>query len=232
MMNPIPLSPRFCSLVRATWMDEIDGSAFLRRCRTRTVTRAELVRFVRQHHYYARHFTRFLLALTSNLVEEPDRLALMDNLCEEMGLDEEGHVSHAEMYRQMMRRMGIELEAEPVLPTTQALIDTMFECCRSPRAMVGLGALCLGAEAIVPHVYSTIIEGFESVREPRENLTFFAIHIEADDAHAVTMRRIIERELARDAQSRVDLEYGASRAISARIRFFDALAPAQELCPP
>ena len=95
--------------------------------------------------------------------------------------------------------------------------------------MVGLGALCLGAEAIVPHVYSTIISGFESVREAPENLAFFAIHIDADDAHAVTMRRIIERELARSPQGRVDLEYGAYRAIAARVAFFDAISPAREL---
>jgi pyrroloquinoline quinone (PQQ) biosynthesis protein C len=224
-MNRIPLDPSFASLVRANWIDDLDGSAFLGRCRAGTVTRAELARFVRQQHYYARHFTRYLFALTSNLADESDRRALMDNLCEEMGLDGEGHVSHAEMYRQMMQTMGIELEAEAVLPATQALIDTMFDCCRSPRPMVGLGALCLGAEAIVPHVYSTIIEGFDSVREPRKNLTFFVVHIEADDAHAVTMRRIIERELARNPQSRVDLDYGAARAIAARTEFFDALVP-------
>jgi pyrroloquinoline quinone (PQQ) biosynthesis protein C len=224
-MNRIPLDPGFASLVRPKWLEALDGSAFLRRCRAGTVTRAELARFVRQHHYYARHFTRYLLALTSNLAEESDRRALMDNLCEEMGLDQEGQVSHAELYRQMMHTMGVELEAEPVLPATQALIDTMYECCRSPRPMVGLGALCLGAEAIVPHLYSTIIAGFESVREPRQNLTFFELHIEADDAHAVTMRRIIERELARHPLSLVDLEYGAARAIAARTELFDALVP-------
>src|SRR5712692_7774045 len=93
-MNRIPLDPSFASLVRAKWMDDLDASAFLGRCRAGTVTRAELARLVRQQHYYARHFTRYLFALISNLTEESDRRALMDNLCEEMGLDEEGKVSH------------------------------------------------------------------------------------------------------------------------------------------
>lgn len=228
-MNPIPLDPSFAPLVRAEWIDDLDRSAFLGRCRARTVSRTELATFVRQHHHYARHFTRYLFALISNLSEEADRRALMDNLCEEMGLDQPDHVSHAELYRAMMRQMSVDLGAEPVLPTTQALIDTMFDCCKSPRSMVGLGALCLGAEAIVPHVYSTILTGFDAVREPRENLSFFTLHIEADDAHAVTMRRIIERELARSPQARVDLEYGAARAIAARVEFFDALAAREEL---
>ena len=37
------------------------------------------------------------------------------------------------------------------------------------------------------------------------------------------MRRIIVRELERDPASRVDLEYGAARAIAARVAFFESL---------
>jgi len=106
----------------------------------------------------------------------------------------------------------------------QALVDTMLDRCRGPRAMVGLGALCLGAEAIVPEVYTAILSGFEAVREPRQNLEFFTIHIVGDDEHAVTMREIILRELAREPRRRLDLEYGAARAITAHVSFFETIS--------
>jgi pyrroloquinoline quinone (PQQ) biosynthesis protein C len=111
-------------------------------------------------------------------------------------------------------------------PATQALIETMLECCRNARPMVGLGALCLGAEAIVPEVYSTILNGFDAVREPRENLHFFTIHVSDDDEHARTMRNIILRELSNNSRSRYDLEYGAARAFDARVEFFEAISEA------
>jgi pyrroloquinoline-quinone synthase len=222
-MQAVAFDTSWTSLVGTTLAEDLDQTRFLQRCRQGLMSRPELVRFVRQHHFYSRHFTRYLLALTSNLPDEADRLALMDNLFDEMGLGDHGGVPHSQIYREMMRALRVELGAEPILPSTQHLIDTMFECCRSPRPMVGFGALCLGAEAIVPRMYSSILRGFDGVGEPRANLSFFEIHIEADDEHAHTMRRIIDRELERDPQARTDLEYGASRAIAARIAFFEAL---------
>jgi hypothetical protein len=105
-------------------------------------------------------------------------------------------------------------------------IETMPECCRNSRPIIGLGALCLGAEAIVPKVYSTILNGFDAVREPRENLHFFTIHVSDDDEHAHTMRNIILRELSNNSRSRHDLEYGAARALDARVEFFEGISEA------
>jgi pyrroloquinoline-quinone synthase len=210
-------------LLRADWVDALDRTPFLTRCREGTVTRSELHAYVRQQCYYSREFTRYLSALLSNISDETDRRALVENLFEEMGLGAFGSVPHSQIYREMMSKMGVRLEDETMRAETRILIETMFESSASKRPMVGLGALCLGAEAIVPHVYSTIVRGFESIGEPQENLSFFLIHIAGDDDHAVTMRRIILRELERDPASRVDLEYGAARAIGARIAFFNAL---------
>ena len=48
-----------------------------------------------------------------------------------------------------------------MFPAMQALVDTMLDRCRGPRAMVSLGA-----QAIVPEVYTAIMSGFEAVRDP------------------------------------------------------------------
>jgi pyrroloquinoline quinone (PQQ) biosynthesis protein C len=222
-MNVVDLSEEWSSYLRPSWVQAIDRTPFLTRCREGIVTRDELHTFVRQQFHYSRHFTRYLSALLANLIDERDRAELVHNLFEEMGLGAFGSVPHSQIYRNMMASMRVSLEDEAPFPGTLDLIDTMLECTNSKRPMIGLGALCLGAEAIVPHLYSTIVSGFESVGEPRANLSFFVIHIEGDDEHAITMRRIIQRELERDPTSRVDLEYGAARAIGARASFFGAL---------
>ena len=212
------------SLLKPEWLNSLRATSFLSRCRTGIVSRRELEVFLRQHHYYSQHFTRYLCALISNLQNEQDRQLLTQNLFDEMGLFT--GVSHAEIYRRMLSTILPSGNDVGAFPATQALIETMLECCRNARPMVGLGALCLGAEAIVPEVYSTILNGFDSVREPRENLHFFTIHVSDDDEHAQTMRNIILRELSNNSRSRHDLEYGAARAFDARVEFFDAISEA------
>lgn len=212
------------SLLKPEWLNSLRATSFLSRCRTGTVSRRELELFLKQHHYYSQHFTRYLCALISNLQNEDDRRLLTTNLFDEMGLLT--GVSHAEIYRRMILTILPSGNDVGVFPATQALIETMLECCRNSRPMVGLGALCLGAEAIVPEVYSTILSGFDAVREPRENLHFFTIHVSDDDEHARTMRNIILRELSNNPRSRHDLEYGAARAFDARAEFFEAISEA------
>jgi len=210
------------TLLRPDWLECLRQTKFLTRCRNGEASVQELHEFVRQQYFYSRHFTRYLNCLLGNLSDETDRTALMANLFEEMGMT--GGVSHAQIYRRMMTSMlGTDLPLR-TLPATQLLIDTMLDCCRNPRFMVGLGAICLGAEAIVPEIYSAIVNGFEAINEPRENLEFFLIHIGCDDEHAATMRAIIEREVERDPTARLDMEYGAIRALSARMTFFEAIS--------
>lgn len=226
-MAIVQIDPSWDGLLRAEWIRELDESPFLSRCRQRQVSRDELHGFVRQQGHYSRHFTRFLNAIMSNLVEEIDRHALTQNLFEEMGLGEVKTTPHSQIYRDMMKAMGVRLDEEAPNSATVNLVDTMFDCCRNENPMVGLGAICLGAEAIVPHIYSTVLEGFDAVGEPRKNLEFFSIHVSCDDEHAITMRNIITRRLQADPRLRVDLDYGAAKAIAARVASFHALSPEQ-----
>lgn len=209
-------------LLKPDWLNNLRATTFLTRCRAGIASRRELELFVTQHHHYSQHFTRYLCALISNLPDEIDRAALARNLFDEMGMS--NGRSHAQIYRRMMAAVVPGGNGTAAFPATQALIGTMLECCRSPRPMVGLGALCLGAEAIVPELYATILNGFEALHESAEHLEFFYLHIAGDDEHACAMREIIFRELSLDPRSRLDLEYGAARAIAARISFFEAIS--------
>jgi pyrroloquinoline quinone (PQQ) biosynthesis protein C len=222
-MNIVTLDPAYGALIDASWIEALDETPFLTRCREGRASLEELHSYVRQQSYYSRHFTRYLCALLVNITDEADRVELMHNLFEEMGFGDFGNVPHSVIYQRMMKTMGVVRDDEPENAATTRLVETMLDMASDPNPVVGLAALGLGAEAIVPHVYSQIIRGFLLRGEPQENLEFFHIHVAGDDEHAVTMRKILEREIGADPTQRMVVRNAAHRVIRARVRFFQDL---------
>jgi pyrroloquinoline-quinone synthase len=216
-------SPAIGPYIKAEWLARLGNTDFLARCQNGQVSRAEMDLFVQQHHLYSRCFTRFLAASLAKIEDDDHRLALTHNLFDEMGLGDAGGLPHSKLYRLMMDNMGLAASPAP-LPSTRQMVDTMFACCHSPNYMVGLGALCLGAEGIVPFVYQRIVDGFIGLGESPDNLQFFTLHIECDDGHAETMAEIIAWELQKTPNALLDLNYGAEKMIQARIEFFNGLS--------
>jgi pyrroloquinoline quinone (PQQ) biosynthesis protein C len=221
-MSIVPLDSAWSGFIDPAWVAALDATPFLTKCRNGTVSRRELHSYVRQQHFYSRHFTRFLCALMAR-VGDDDRLALTQNLFEEMGLGDFGSVPHSAIYRSMMTAMGVDPHEEFENTSTTRLTEIMFESAGDVDPLVGLAALGLGAEAIVPHLYSQIVRGFESAGEPSRHLEFFVIHIEGDDEHAVTMRNIIERETAKAPGKLTVVRSAAARVIAARTAFFQEI---------
>jgi pyrroloquinoline-quinone synthase len=99
----------------------------------------------------------------------------------------------------------------------------MFMLCRQPRGVAGLGAMCLGAEALVPAVYARIVDGFRHRGVDSQRLEFFLLHIECDDDHAATMQEILARKAATLPSDGVTAINSGEIAVLARLRFFDAI---------
>ncbi len=205
------------------WIRTLMESPFLVRCQNNTLGRQEAETFLVQHYHYAKHFTRCLAALISNLGVEADRQKLIQNLFEEMGCDGKT-ISHAQLYLKMLHTFGLRPESHPPSVPTQDFATCMLSLCAQSNALVGLGALCLGAEAIVPLLYSTILRGLLGVGYPRECLEYFALHIESDDLHAESMAEILRREVKDNPRQRVPIRNAARQALKARKVFFDALS--------
>jgi lysine 2,3-aminomutase len=204
----------------------LESHPFLKRCSDGSITMPELRCFLVQHGRYAAYFTRYLCALISNLSEGSDVLALAANLAEELGLGAAAGVPHSRLYAQMLEDFDIDAAREPMAPQTRNLIDTMFMLCRQPDAVVGLGALCLGAEGIVPTLYSRVVQGFVSKGIAIERLRFFTLHIEEDDDHAATMYDILERRISESPINRDVAAHAGELAIHARLRFLDGILQA------
>jgi hypothetical protein len=181
--------------------------------------------FLAQHGKYSRYFTRYLCALISQLEEGEDVIRLAENLTEELGCagSAELQVPHSRIYADMLQDFEINLGACTTNPETQNLIDTMFMLCRQPRGVAGLGAMCLGAEALVPAVYARIVEGFHQRGIDSRRLGFFLLHIECDDDHAATMSDILARKADTCPADGVAAINAGEIAVLARLRFFDAV---------
>lgn len=225
-MDMICVSDDWCNdLIPPGMLAELDDSPFLRRCREGCATRAELEIFLVQQYHYARHFTRYLCALLANLPNEADRAALTENLFEEMGLSALNSVPHSQIYREMLAALHLDPNQTVPLDETEALVRTMLQLSSDADPMRGLGALCLGAEAIVPHVYRQIMHGLLCAGFPEEHLQFFPLHITGDDEHALTMKRIIDREIAANPAARGTLLEAARESIGMRAALFTAITP-------
>jgi pyrroloquinoline-quinone synthase len=220
---------RWAEWLDPSWVQALDETPFLRACREGRATREQLERFLVQQYFYSRHFTRYLCALLSNVVDEEHRRALTENLVDETGLGTAKGIPHSRLYKMMMEKLGVDPSKVELHPATRDLIETMFQSCRNPNPAVGFGALCLGAEAIVPHVYSQIVQGFQAHGEGRDTLEFFYLHIACDDEHALTMKTIIEKEMQTPEQKQ-SLKCAAARVIAARARFFAAISTSEEDC--
>jgi len=212
-------------------VDRLRSHPFIRRCREGTVTPHELNVFLSQHAKYSAYFTRYLCALIANLSDSDDVLQLAENLAEELGFGDDHGEPHARIFARMLGQFGIDVGQVPTFAQTQRLIETTFHYCKQQDAAYGLGALCLGAEAIVPALYSDIIAGFNANGIDDERLEFFRIHVECDDGHADTMRAILARLQQDDPQRGERILEGAQAMIDARLNFFNGiLEGAQQPC--
>jgi pyrroloquinoline-quinone synthase len=204
-------------------IDRVRQHSFLSRCRHGAVTLDELKVFLVQQGLYSTYFTRYLCAMMANLPRNEYVLRVASNLVEELGLAADSPTQHSKMYREMLAHFGLSRDGVRPLAGTRRLIDAMFDHCRDPKPARGLGALCLGAEMLVPTVYADVIAGFRGCGVPAEAIAFFQQHVECDDGHAEIMWEIMV-ELAKDDPDQVALMVNAGEAlVDARLAFFTSV---------
>ncbi|MRV74089.1 hypothetical protein GJ700_20480 [Duganella sp. FT92W] len=198
----------------------VRAHSFLRRCRAGQVGLKELKLFLVQQGLYSSHFTRYLCALMANLPGNQEILELADNLFEELGLSDADELPHHLLYKQMLGHFGIlTIQADPYAGTAW-LIRDMLDHCKQSNPAYGLGALCLGAEALVPSMYADIIEGFLAQGVELAELEFFRIHVACDDGHAETIRDLMVA-MAEENPAQLDIMLQAGEAlVNSRLRFF------------
>lgn len=191
--------------------------------RQNTVSLSGMRYYLVQHHHYSRNFTRFLCALISKIDNLEDSQHLMENLLEELGIDGDGKVTHAELFQRSLRAVGGQPNTFPALEETKNFSATVMQYCRNDGALNGLAALCLGAEAIVPMIYEPVLSALTSLEVQEEGLEFFRLHIEEDEDHAITMLQILNKLTENDEKLVEQVKRIGCNTILLRCKMFDAI---------
>ena len=213
----------FIFLHTGIFAEEIRRHPFLRACQEGKASLQQLRVFMVQQYKYSVHFTRLLCAMMSSIPTSDDFLKLAVNLCEEIGLVGDGDVPHSKLYKEMLSDFDLDPGQFDTFPETQNFIDTMYLLCRSPDTALGLGAMCLGAEAIVPPLYGDIVDGFTQIGIDGSRVNFFTLHIDCDDGHADTMRETMTAMIHSDPNAAYRMVHAGEIALRARLKMFDRL---------
>lgn len=207
---------------------QLSTHPFLVACREGTASLDALKRLLIQQGIYSSHFTRYLCALMANLPSNEETLQLAENLFEELGFAPDSPTPHYILYREMLADFGLQLEGSTATAGTRQLIDTMLANCRETDTAIGLGALCLGAEGLVPALYADFLKGFEAHDIDEDTLRFFRLHIDCDDDHAETLSQLMEERVMEDPDSLARIVAAGEALVDARWAFLDDIEDPQQ----
>ncbi len=160
----------------------------------------------------------------ANLPSNDQLRPLAQNLFDECGFS--GTKPHAVVYDEMLENFGLTLKGAAPLSGTVKLITAMFRHCRNENPSIGTGAICLGAEALVPAIYTDIVKGFVNCGVKEDQLGFFTLHISVDDGHATELGAIMQ-SIAQGKPEEIASMVAAGRdLVDARLDFFTSVEEA------
>ncbi len=162
----------------------------LKACQTGALTQEDFKFIFGQYYFYSKNFTRYLSGLMATCENDLLRSRLSENLWEEGG-EREPSKRHAEIFRRFLSE-GLKIQVETLTPieATELFTREYLDFCLHSHPCESSAFLSFGTEAIVPRLYTIIIEGLLKAGVEEKHLEFFQIHIECDDAHAATLEDI------------------------------------------
>lgn len=181
-----------------------------------------------QYSFYSLWFTRYLEGVIKALPTEAHKVALQENLLEEQGnptserLEERPHV---EIFRKFKSEIGIDssyIDSHNPSTTTILWRDLFLQKCNSEVIGVGLGAIGLATEFIVPSIYRHIALAIENHSSfPASKSLFFRLHIDCDEDHAQNLIDVTI-DVANNIETREAIRFGVISALNLRNSFWDS----------
>lgn len=192
--------------------------------------------FAYQYGFYSSQFVQYVSVVIQNLKHQHHKDILLENLAEENGgthdvdLPDDVLASvegqpHTHLFRRFQESLGVDVQYRNTVHESHAALSWREEFLKlcSTNEYVGVGAVGIGTELLVPKIYHQILEGLKTHSNlSLEQRVFFDLHSECDDEHAAQLQQIAE-ELAVDQLSCEKIEYGVDMAISMRTKFWDEM---------
>lgn len=188
-------------------------------------TLAALQDFAYQYAFYSHHFTEYLMAIIGRLDSQSHINTLKHNLSEEQGQCGDG-VSHRELFIRFQNGLGVNSDYKDKAKPCDAVLAWQFcfsELCQSESAAVGVGAIGIATEYIMPKIYEKILASVQQYSSlTKEEYIFLPLHCEADEEHGETLRAIAV-DLAEHESNRGLLKHGVHEALQLREKFWDQM---------
>jgi len=195
--------------------------------------------FAKQYYYYSEWFPQYIQTVVSRLSNKNHIEVLLQNLSEERGLLSESDLNqiqtigiesewvdgipHPELYMRFLSAMHIEMHESPCqdVLTWRTSFLQYLQTASEPEI---IGAIGLGTESVVKHIYPYIIKAIKSYTSlSLSDYVFFPLHTEVDDAHGAVILQITEDIIANDEENMEGVRKGMLTALELRCTFWNAM---------
>lgn len=187
--------------------------------------------YAQQYGHYSARFTQALRGVLHRLDSDIERATIEENLLEEEG-DPTSTSLECLPHRELFRRFAVQVGAADVgagglsesCLTVRIWTHLFLEKCASDPVEIGIGAIGLGTESIVPLIYPKLLQAVDrlEVANPEEARLFFALHVGADEDHGTAFARIASSHAASE-DGREALRFGAISSLNLRHAFYDVM---------
>ena len=192
--------------------------------------------FAYQYGIYSAKFISYVDSVINQLSNPSHQTILRENLNEEKGHTDESHLPieiaqsvqgtpHAVLYKRFQTAVGVDQDYKARHRQCQfaVLWSKHFKHLCDMDECVAVGAIGIGTELLVAHIYRQILEGL--VKHSHLSLServFFDLHSHCDTEHAAQLA-MIATELATNQDACEKIEYGVKAALYLRITFWDKM---------
>jgi len=202
--------------------------------------------FAGQYGFYSSWFPRYLTGVISKMEHVEHRTHLLDNLAEESGhLHEEDldairalgikdewvqGIPHPQLFKRFQHAIGAETSGKPGIEV-EIWRDSFLSLIQNKSAANAVGAIGLGTESVVKHIYHPIIKAIEKYTDlTLEQYVFFPLHTEVDDEHGLILLDIARQMIDEGPQSAHEVRKGMLTALNLRASYWeDMMLRAQKL---
>jgi pyrroloquinoline quinone (PQQ) biosynthesis protein C len=193
--------------------------------------------FAVQYGAYSEWFPKYLSTVISKLTNPKHKEHLMDNLSEEkgnlhkedidaikkLGIKEEWvqGITHCALFERFQNALGVS-PVETIGHEVKIWRKSFLNLIEEGGEETGVGAIGLGTESIVKHVYKYIIEAIENHSDLHlKDYVFFPLHTEVDDEHGLILLEIAKEMTSSGPEAMEQLKTGMFHALDLRATFWD-----------
>ena len=204
---PLWEEPSFLNtLVRELERHPVNTNDFFQAFKDRHLSRSRLQAFLRQYHYFCKHFVKVLegLLYRTPLDELDMRVELAKTLHSELGSgsSEQAHIRLLERFAEALGVSPDELARTEPIPEVQAYLALLRRLFIESDYLTALGAE-MAVEITAAAEFKYFLPGLKKYGTfPSQALVFFEMHIEAEDCHGAWLTDAVRKT----ARTQADLD--------------------------